>query len=1502
MEKINDEQLKRELPFDLYGRYAVIRDIINVNRKDNEAFRVLDVGGRGNLLKRFLPNDSVSYLDPLMESEDENFIKGDGCAMPLKDNSFDWVTSADVFEHIPKEKREVFLNENIRVAKKATILVAPFYSAEVVQAEANANENYKTLSRGKDHLWLVEHIENGLPDAVEFEKFLEMKKISFQKLYNNRLFLWQALINVSFLVSENFSVDIKEEFEDFNYFYNTEIFPYDNQEPSYRKIYFIKKDRNLKNIDTKTKAIDDVVFLNTIAKGFDLVNKINNLSKNSIQKKDQEITNLNHTIQQKDQEITNLNHTIQQKNQEIIFVKSSKFWKLRELNFKIKFVIFHPILFVQKYQDKIRRLRDDARRSFKREGFLNVSRRIINYIIYGKGTLKSGSNIFSDASYVGFDAKSGSEIERIASENFLKFGVVPYYLNLLDTFNLGEIKEKPSIAIHLHLFHVDMVEECIGYLLNVPLNFDLYVSVQRDVNTVEIVNIFKSKLKNINKISVENVPNRGRDIGPLIIQFGKRLSKYDIISHIHTKKSVHWDKFNGWFESIMSTLYGSISEVSQIIDLLMKKSGKVVYSEGNVNIILEKTGWSENYDLAEDLLKKYSDLRIQDFPFVEFSQGSMFWARTESVKDFLNLPLKYSDFPEEPIPVDGTLAHTLERLLLVFASKYEGRCYRIHKRDSINDFRYYEEQGDYSKTVKHNSIKILSYYLPQFHPTPENDKWHGEGFTEWHKVRKANPLFCGHYQQHIPHEDIGYYLLDSPDVLRKQLEMMKKAGVYGQIFYHYWFTGKLILEKPAKMLLENNDIEMPYCFRWANENWTKKWDGNEQEILLGQNYSEQDAVDFIKYLLPFFKDERYIKIDGRPVLHIYRPASIPNFKIYSNAWKKICFENGIKEPYVVATLTREVVSPLDYGMDAGAERVLTDWTKGNVLEIKNDLNQYVPINGSVLKYDDVANYYTTNNQSKKKPFTYFRSIVPTWDNTARYGQDAYLLHGSTTVRFQNWLKHLIKYSERTLEEDRRFVIVNAWNEWAEGAHLEPDTRFGYGYLNSVGRALSEIDFSEDVIESTHFREDISKELIVKFNFTPGVLEFLRSNKQARKKFIRCLVKSSVLSLCNVIVSSDEIIRYAKEEGFELKKSSEDENNHAFILLFGSVGCFNNDAISRMVSMGIRLKTSVVCANCIYDPKKEAVEVLSNSSINNFDVTPVRLYPNVENNYKNYRLCCKALYSNIASENLITEELPVVTTIIRFHGGADINLLDNALISLVSQSDCVVQPLIATQDLSSSQMEALVKTAEQYPWNEKYKPIIKNFFSDNKNSDLRSKMLNESLKSVTTKYVAFLDYDDILFSSAYKWLLSRIKKTGKAVAFGRVFVTKFNKQKMQILERKKIYVHGSDYEEFLANNHAPLHSFLIDMQKINTGDIEYFDDMKYLEDYYLTLQIFTEGNVDWESLKFNYYVGDYIHSDDGNNTLAVIGDDEKKDITKNAEYLLCENRISELRKKLKSKNR
>ncbi len=313
----DEEKLKREFAFDLYGRYAIIRDIINANRQAGERFRVLDVGGRGNIMRRFLPNDEVFYLDPYVESDDDNYIEGDGCNMPLGDESFDFVVSADVFEHIPRELRTKFLEENTRVAKSGAVLVAPFYSEEVYKAEINANESFKMLSGGVDHRWLKEHIDNGLPSEDEIISFLKKNSYSYQRLNNNVLTLWPYLTSLMFLVSTNFYEEIREAIYGFNNFYNTKVFPFDSSEPSYRKIFFIKKSDRLTDLKINNGPISNRLFLEVFKNGMDLVNRVDIVNKSINQQKSQEISNLNQEVDSLNQEIGNLNQAIQQKNREL---------------------------------------------------------------------------------------------------------------------------------------------------------------------------------------------------------------------------------------------------------------------------------------------------------------------------------------------------------------------------------------------------------------------------------------------------------------------------------------------------------------------------------------------------------------------------------------------------------------------------------------------------------------------------------------------------------------------------------------------------------------------------------------------------------------------------------------------------------------------------------------------------------------------------------------------------------------------------------------------------------------------------------------------------------------------------------------------------------------------------------------------------------------------------------------------------------------------------------
>jgi lipopolysaccharide biosynthesis protein len=351
-------------------------------------------------------------------------------------------------------------------------------------------------------------------------------------------------------------------------------------------------------------------------------------------------------------------------------------------------------------------------------------------------------------------------------------------------------------------------------------------------------------------------------------------------------------------------------------------------------------------------------------------------------------------------------------------------------------------------------MKFLSYYLPQFHRIPENDKWHGRGFTEWTKVTSASPLFEGHSQPKVPHADIGHYDLSNPETLAMQAKLMNRYGVDGQIFYHYWFRGKLLLEAPSQLLLSNPQIDMPFAFCWANENWTSNWSGGSGKVLQEQNYSASDDRAFIEYLIPFFQDDRYIKIGGRPLLLIYKTHEIPDIDSTVGMWAGICIENGVKPPFLLAVDTGEDPRIEHAGFQGKVERPLYRYSKLPIENKNNGDGKYGELRGPVYSYRDVLEHYMRNYSSSD--FQQFPSVVVNWDVSPRHGRDALLLDEGSPELFRQWLLHASLSAKANLPASDQMVFINAWNEWAEGAYLEPDSQNGYSYLEAIEAVKREI--------------------------------------------------------------------------------------------------------------------------------------------------------------------------------------------------------------------------------------------------------------------------------------------------------------------------------------------------------------------------------------------------------------------------------------------------------------
>jgi glycosyltransferase involved in cell wall biosynthesis len=341
-----------------------------------------------------------------------------------------------------------------------------------------------------------------------------------------------------------------------------------------------------------------------------------------------------------------------------------------------------------------------------------------------------------------------------------------------------------------------------------------------------------------------------------------------------------------------------------------------------------------------------------------------------------------------------------------------------------------------------SKVKAIAFYLPQFHPIEENNKWWGKGFTEWYNVTKAKPLFKNHYQPHLP-VDLGFYDLRIPEVMEQQIELAKSAGIHAFCFYYYWFGGKRLLEKPLDMFLKNKDWDINYCVCWANENWTRRWDGRNDDILIGQNHSPEDDINFLKDIKKYIDDERYIRINGKPLVIIYNPALFPSIEKSIKRWKEYCNSNKIEIPFFAMVQTFGQTDPNKFGFDAAIE-FPPHGNTFNEVEIENIEN----FNGKVFSAELSKNF-----DSEPKPYEWFRGVFLNWDNTARKNRNAHIYLNNSPENYRNWLNKACDYSLANNPADNKFVFINAWNEWAEGTHLEPDQKFGYSYLNKTSEVL-----------------------------------------------------------------------------------------------------------------------------------------------------------------------------------------------------------------------------------------------------------------------------------------------------------------------------------------------------------------------------------------------------------------------------------------------------------------
>ena len=355
--------------------------------------------------------------------------------------------------------------------------------------------------------------------------------------------------------------------------------------------------------------------------------------------------------------------------------------------------------------------------------------------------------------------------------------------------------------------------------------------------------------------------------------------------------------------------------------------------------------------------------------------------------------------------------------------------------------------GDESMSVPFD-VRLIAFYLPQFHPVEENDRWWGPGFTDWQNVARATPLFDGHYQPRLPGA-LGFYDLRLDEVRRKQVELARTHGIHGFCFYYYWFNGRRILEHPLNRYVSDPEIDFPFCICWANENWSRRWDGGNQELLLVQEHDTASDMKFIRDVIPLFKDPRYIRVNGLPLLVVYRADLLQLPPATAAGWREECEKAGLPGVHLCAAQTFEVSDPRPFGFDSACEFPPHKHAIGHIAHDLTGLPS--DFTGWVCDYEMVARHSLT---AAAPHYTLYRALFPGWDNSARKRLNALIFHNATPGRYEYWLRGLVEYTKQILVGDQRIIFINAWNEWAEGAHLEPDLKNGSAYLEATLRALT----------------------------------------------------------------------------------------------------------------------------------------------------------------------------------------------------------------------------------------------------------------------------------------------------------------------------------------------------------------------------------------------------------------------------------------------------------------
>ena len=605
--------------------------------------------------------------------------------------------------------------------------------------------------------------------------------------------------------------------------------------------------------------------------------------------------------------------------------------------------------------------------------------------------------------------------------------------------------DEPSrVGALVHAFYPELVDELIQQLAHIPVEFDLIITN----GTGTPLHVDTSALPLARNVRVLEVANHGRDIWPMLqVVNAGMLDPYELVLKVHTKRS-EWraghetlaGSGSDWRATLLTDLLGSPENVKTILSAFAEAPDLgVVTASGS---IVGAEHWGADLAKTRELLRRI-ELDIEP-DSLRFPAGSFYWVRGFVLSGLRALMMSEEDFEPEAGQIDGTTAHAVERSIGLLSAE---AGLRQLTRDAVSVLDADQWRRYRRSTPRHPRTRVIPFYLPQFHPTPENDQWWGKGFTEWTNVTAARPVYLGHNQPNLP-SDLGFYDLRLDDVREEQMDLAAQHGVEGFMYYYYWFAGRRLLSLPIDRL-SASEVQKPFCIMWANENWTRRWDGRSSDVLMGQDYSRVPAENFIDDVIPFLGDPRYLRIDGKPVLAVYRIGQLPDYAAVMDRWRKRAADAGIGELVILSVDVAKEFDGLAGLTSAGGIDGMLGFPP------HNHKWQWVPHGGlSVDKRfkGNILDYRAMARDAERRLLTLAASSYPgvmvTFDNTARRQWKSDVWYGTNPYTFRRWLAAACS-AVADRDPQRRLVFVNAWNEWAEGAVLEPSRRFGRTYLLAV---------------------------------------------------------------------------------------------------------------------------------------------------------------------------------------------------------------------------------------------------------------------------------------------------------------------------------------------------------------------------------------------------------------------------------------------------------------------